>query len=187
MKRILIICTALISITVTAHARDHKHYDLRGVILGAGGGALLGQALGRNTQSTVIGSAVGGVVGYLVGTEMDRGRTFSYPRSHSHYDRPRHHRYEPTVQYHEPLPRRNDVTREHYAPCRQTEILATIDGKPKKIYGTVCKTARGWELEPGYGESHPTTYHLEPWQEPYGDYDLHPSSSRHSRWVHNRF
>ena len=43
-----------------------------GFILGAGGGALAGQAIGRNTESTVIGGVVGGTVGYLVGNERDK-------------------------------------------------------------------------------------------------------------------
>lgn len=43
------------------------HADSRvpGVIVGAGGGALLGQAIGRNTESTLAGAAIGGVVGML--------------------------------------------------------------------------------------------------------------------------
>ena len=36
-----------------------------GMLLGAGGGALIGQAVGRNTQSTIIGGAIGGTVGLL--------------------------------------------------------------------------------------------------------------------------
>jgi hypothetical protein len=43
-----------------------------GTLLGAGAGALAGQAIGRNTQSTVIGTAVGAGAGYIVGNEADK-------------------------------------------------------------------------------------------------------------------
>jgi outer membrane lipoprotein SlyB len=39
---------------------------------GAGLGAILGQAIGRDTKSTLIGAALGGTLGYIVGNEMDK-------------------------------------------------------------------------------------------------------------------
>ena len=72
MKKLILIGIISIASAITAQASDHRHNDIRGVIVGAGGGALLGQAIGRNTQSTVVGTAIGSVVGYLVGSEMDR-------------------------------------------------------------------------------------------------------------------
>ena len=38
----------------------------------AGTGALVGQALGGNTESTLIGAAVGGVAGALIGESMKK-------------------------------------------------------------------------------------------------------------------
>jgi hypothetical protein len=35
---------------------------------------LAGQAIGRNTQSTVIGTAVGAGAGYVVGNETDKSK-----------------------------------------------------------------------------------------------------------------
>ena len=47
-----------------------------GVLIGAIGGALLGQAIGRNTEATLIGAGigtlVGGVAGHQIGAYMDR-------------------------------------------------------------------------------------------------------------------
>jgi len=43
-----------------------------GLLLGAGGGALIGQAIGRNTESTLIGTAVGSMLGFIIGSENDR-------------------------------------------------------------------------------------------------------------------
>lgn len=46
-----------------------------GGLLGAGVGALAGQAIGRSTESTLIGTAVGGGAGYIIGAERDRKKT----------------------------------------------------------------------------------------------------------------
>jgi uncharacterized protein YcfJ len=39
-----------------------------GALIGAGAGALAGQAIGRNTKSTVIGAGAGALLGAVVGT-----------------------------------------------------------------------------------------------------------------------
>ncbi len=57
------------SMAVQAEARDQ---GINGLLVGAGGGALAGQAIGRDTEGTLIGAAVGGMVGYMVGNEMDK-------------------------------------------------------------------------------------------------------------------
>jgi hypothetical protein len=43
-----------------------------GAVAGAGIGALAGQAIGRNTKSTLIGAAVGTGAGYIIGNEKDK-------------------------------------------------------------------------------------------------------------------
>ena len=43
-----------------------------GAALGAGAGALTGQAIGRNTEGTLIGAGVGAIGGYIIGNEMDK-------------------------------------------------------------------------------------------------------------------
>ena len=43
-----------------------------GTAVGALGGALVGQAIGHDTKSTVIGAGVGGVGGYLIGNQSDK-------------------------------------------------------------------------------------------------------------------
>lgn len=44
----------------------------KGAVVGAAGGALVGQAIGGNTESTLIGAAVGGIAGALIGESLDR-------------------------------------------------------------------------------------------------------------------
>lgn len=57
-----------------------------GAVVGAGAGALAGQAIGRDTESTLIGAAVGGVAGAVVGDAIDKynsqqryGYPYGYP------------------------------------------------------------------------------------------------------------
>jgi len=46
-----------------------------GGLIGAGVGALAGQAIGGDTKSTLIGTAVGGGAGYMLGNESDKKKT----------------------------------------------------------------------------------------------------------------
>ncbi|UCC31107.1 MAG: glycine zipper 2TM domain-containing protein [Phycisphaerales bacterium] len=43
-----------------------------GAAVGGGLGAIIGQAVGRDTEATLIGAAVGGGVGYIIGNEADK-------------------------------------------------------------------------------------------------------------------
>ncbi len=43
-----------------------------GGLIGAGFGALAGQAIGGNTTGTLIGTAVGAGAGYVIGNESDK-------------------------------------------------------------------------------------------------------------------
>lgn len=45
-----------------------------GTLIGAGTGALAGQAIGHNTEGTLIGAGVGALGGYIIGNEMDKKR-----------------------------------------------------------------------------------------------------------------
>ena len=56
-----------------------------GALLGAGIGALAGQAIGRNTTGTVIGTAVGAGAGYIIGNESDKAKEQSYRQGNYQY------------------------------------------------------------------------------------------------------
>jgi uncharacterized protein YcfJ len=43
-----------------------------GALIGAGVGALAGQAIGGDTKSTVIGAGAGAAGGYIIGNEQDK-------------------------------------------------------------------------------------------------------------------
>ena len=55
-----------------------------GALLGAGIGALAGQAIGGDTTSTLIGTAVGAGAGYVIGNESDKAKHQRYGHGHGH-------------------------------------------------------------------------------------------------------
>jgi surface antigen len=116
---------------------------------GAGAGAIIGQAIGHNTEATLIGAAVGGMLGYIVGNEMDKydreqlnhvyergvsGQTESWVNP----DRGTQYQVTPQPAYSGP---NNQV-------CRKAEVTAIIDGKAEKSYTTACRDDYGqWQLQ----------------------------------------
>lgn len=77
-KRILIlkfnkaaIATALLAVTLAACAQTPQQQGAgTGALIGGAGGALVGQAIGGNTKSTMIGAASGALLGAVVGSSM---------------------------------------------------------------------------------------------------------------------
>ena len=122
----------------------------KGVGIGGASGALLGQAIGRNTEATLIGAAVGGLLGYIVGNEMDKydrqelNHAYEYgpsgqSTSWQNPDSGNYYQVTPQSAYTPP--------QQPQQPCRQAEILATIDGRTEKTYTTACRNSAGqWEL-----------------------------------------
>jgi hypothetical protein len=115
---------------------------VNGLILGAGGGAILGQAIGRDTEGTLIGTAVGGVLGYIVGNEMDKQTVrpvAAHPRTVIiERDRAEDYRYAERRPWREP-------------ECRETEILAMVNGRPEVVVTTACRENGEWVVRhPGY-------------------------------------
>ncbi len=205
MKKIILITIISIASAVTAQASDHRHNDIRGVIVGAGGGALLGQAIGRNTKATVVGTAIGSIVGYIVGSEMDRGSGYSgnvvhYNNQPVQYNsQPVHYNSQPVQYNSQPVhyqryeqvvinPHPQQVWTKHSPrnECREAEILGTINGRAKKIYGTVCRTPDGWQLV-SQDNDHYDNYRKDSRHKSKYKKNRHPSNSRNQGWVKHRF
>ncbi len=79
MKRTIsiILCLALASCFYSCAGPTYQQRGAKtGVLIGAAGGAILGQVIGRNTEATLlgagIGAAVGGLSGHQIGAYMDR-------------------------------------------------------------------------------------------------------------------
>jgi hypothetical protein len=71
--QILFITTSLGFLLVSCATVPPDRYNTqKGAAIGAGAGALIGQAIGGNTESTLIGLAAGTIIGALVGNAVDR-------------------------------------------------------------------------------------------------------------------
>ena len=71
MKKLNLLLLSIASvglITLTGCASKAEN----GALIGAGTGALLGQAIGGNTGATVIGAGVGAIAGAAIGDNEDR-------------------------------------------------------------------------------------------------------------------
>lgn len=66
----LVVLVSLLTVSGVSFAGDK---GVNGLLFGAGSGALIGQAIGRNTEATLLGTAVGGVLGYIIGNERGKG------------------------------------------------------------------------------------------------------------------
>ena len=53
-----------------------------GTLIGAGVGALAGQAIGGDTTGTLIGAGVGAGAGYIIGNESDKEKARYNPNYH---------------------------------------------------------------------------------------------------------
>jgi len=67
LKRFTVFSLALLMLSACAMNNTGK-----GALIGAGTGALLGQAIGKDTKGTLIGAAAGAAVGTGIGYYMDR-------------------------------------------------------------------------------------------------------------------
>lgn len=150
MKKLTLLLLPIFLFGLTSCANEYSKGQ-QGAVIGAGSGAIIGQAIGRSAEATLIGVAVGGLLGYIVGNEMDK------------YDRQElNHAYEFGPSGQKTAWRNPDTGRSYqvipqpvYAqpsqperPCRRAEILATIDGRTEKTYTTACRNSAGqWELQ----------------------------------------
>ncbi|MFI0847255.1 glycine zipper 2TM domain-containing protein [Mesorhizobium sp. IMUNJ 23232] len=68
-NRKTIITAALLAVLLAGCAATEQEQRAgTGALIGAGAGALAGQAIGRNTASTVVGAGAGALLGAVVGT-----------------------------------------------------------------------------------------------------------------------
>jgi len=75
-------CASMILMTGCASTGTTTTAD--GALLGAAGGALVGQAVGGNTGSTLIGAAVGGLAGGAIGNNEEKKNRRYYRDSAGH-------------------------------------------------------------------------------------------------------
>lgn len=69
---IILLLTTSFLLVSCAHYPPDRYNTQKGATIGAGMGALIGQAIGGNTQSTLIGLTAGTILGALVGNAADQ-------------------------------------------------------------------------------------------------------------------
>ena len=84
-RALILITLSLMTISCATIPPD-RYNTQKGAAIGAGMGALLGQAIGGNTESTLIGLASGAVLGGLVGNSVDQD--YQVAREAAQNDRP---------------------------------------------------------------------------------------------------
>ncbi len=68
-------CVVLLILLVAAAscaAPRHQYNTQRGAAIGAGLGAVAGQAIGRNTEATLLGAGIGTLLGAIAGNAVDQ-------------------------------------------------------------------------------------------------------------------
>jgi len=63
---------SLMIFSVSCATTPDRYNTQRGAAIGAGIGALLGQAIGRDTEGTLLGAGIGTVVGAIAGNAIDQ-------------------------------------------------------------------------------------------------------------------
>jgi len=149
MKKLIIAVITSITVfaaTSQAHSTDRV---LAGTLIGAGSGALIGQAIGGDSESTVLGSAIGGIVGFTAGSlhqqshvssSVHIGINSSYPvryhrpyKSHRNYY-PRHKYYQKTRHYdrhHYYTPKKKVIIKHVYKNVHHYKGAKRINKKAK--------------------------------------------------------
>ena len=83
---VIIILASSFFLVSCAHYPPDRYNTQVGAVVGAGTGAIIGQAIGGNTQSTLIGLAAGTIIGALVGNAVDQD--YQAARDAARYGKP---------------------------------------------------------------------------------------------------
>ncbi len=71
-KVIRLVCMVVLSATFACAAPPDRYNTQKGAAIGAGVGAIAGQAIGRNTEGTLLGAGIGTLLGAIVGNAVDQ-------------------------------------------------------------------------------------------------------------------
>ena len=71
-KALSFVLLTLMIAVVSCAAPQHRYNTQRGAAMGAGFGAVAGQAIGRNTESTLLGAGIGTLLGAIMGNAVDQ-------------------------------------------------------------------------------------------------------------------
>jgi surface antigen len=149
-NRLGILAVVLLSAMTAACSSDPGPKQAGGTLVGAGAGALIGNAIGGSAGSTIAGAAIGGLIGNRVGAAMD--------------DEDKRRAYAAQIQALEsgpsgaPVAWRNPDSGRYGSVvpgsaydsngmnCRPYTHTIYIDGRPQTTRGTACRNPDGtWQ------------------------------------------
>ena len=145
MRAGMIVLVTVVALSTSACLTNKAQ---KGTAVGAAGGALAGQVIGRSTGATLIGMAAGAVLGYMYGNEMDKrdkaqmNQVFETSPSNqtTTWQNPDSgNRYAVT-----PKPAYKD---NQGRDCREAEVAAIVDGKQETVVSTACRVNGQWVLQ----------------------------------------
>lgn len=136
MKRIWLTMTIMALVALLLNNAEAGDRRIGGMIIGGSTGAIVGQAIGRNAESTIIGAAVGGVTGLLIGSELHtqhrgvyhpaQGTVYKERHGNNWYDR----RHRPVMR---------DGYRPYQKDCRKIVTIKNGHYRTKRVVTTVCE------------------------------------------------
>jgi surface antigen len=121
-----------------------------GGVGGAASGAIIGQAIGHNTEATLIGAAIGGLLGYVVGNEMDKNdlRELNQVYERGRSGQPKSWVNPDTGNRYTVVPQPAYTNSNNHQVCRQAKINAWVNGKADVVYTTACRDGYGhWQIQ----------------------------------------
>jgi len=68
----LLLIAILVAVTSCATVPKERYNTQKGAAIGAGVGAVMGQAIGRDTEATLLGAGIGTLLGAIVGNAVDQ-------------------------------------------------------------------------------------------------------------------
>jgi uncharacterized protein YcfJ len=72
VKVCIFVLLTLFTAVISCAAPQERYNTQRGAALGAGLGAVAGQAIGRNTEATLLGAGIGTLLGAIMGNAVDQ-------------------------------------------------------------------------------------------------------------------
>ena len=137
--KMLMVALLLLSLVSCTSMSSRRYNTQKGAAIGAGLGALTGQALGHDTGSTLIGAGVGTLMGAIVGNAIDQSHQAAIDNSgtnHQYYAYPP--QVTPSAGY-RPYPSYSANSK----PCRMVTERIWEDGRLiRETSREVCGRAR---------------------------------------------
>jgi hypothetical protein len=140
MKNFLLVVVLTMALICPMETAKAQNNGVGGLLMGLGSGALVGHAIAGDAEGAMVGSFIGGALGMLIGSEMDRAQSVQtrtvYRQAEPCYDSRRQHDRGWSTE---------DVSAAR--ACREAKVLAEVNGRAKNVYATVCREDGRWVVQ----------------------------------------